>query len=246
MSSASLPIPRPQESLRARVPYVARCELRVGGGVVPGLVYDLSPFGCFVHVESPPQGEFDLVFPLPDGGPPVVATVSVTWVRIHPPESAAAQPIGCGVRFVLVPPADRRRIETMVEAYKRSTSALLGAEQPNSQAARVPLIAPCRLSGDFGIAIGRTCNLSIFGIYAAVEPIPPAGSTVKVELWLPRRETPLARRGAVTWRNPAPPSWERPFPPGCGVRFEDLSLREVRFLSGLVEEFLAQKPAGTA
>jgi hypothetical protein len=241
VSSASLPQPRPQESLRARVPYVARCEIRLPGGVLPGLIYDLSPFGCFVHVEPPPQGEFDLVFALPDGGPPVVATVSVTWVRIHPPESAAAQPIGCGVRFVLVPPADRRRIETMVDAFHRAKSKLQGTEAPNSQAARVPLLAPCRLSGEFGVAVGRTCNLSIFGIYAAVEPIPPAGAPVQVELWLPRREAPLARRGIVTWRNAAPPTWERPFPPGCGVRFEDLSLREVRFLSSLVDEYLAQK-----
>jgi hypothetical protein len=232
----------PPESSRARVPYVARCDVHVFGSVLPGLVCDLSPFGCFVHVEPPPSGEFELRFPLPDGGPPVDATVSVTWTRTELPESAAAPPIGCGVRFVLMSQEDRRRVEALVETFRRSGSSLLGAEQLYSEAVRVPMIAPCRLSGEFGTAGGRTCNLSIFGVYAAVEPIPPAGAKVEVELWLPGRATPLARKATITWRNGGPPSWERPLPPGCGVRFDDLSLKDVRFLSGLIDECLAQPP----
>ena len=106
----------------------------------------------------------------------------------------------------------------------------------------MPMIAPCRLTGEFGSAGGRTCNLSIFGVYAAVEPIPPAGAKVDVELWLPSRAAPLARKATITWRNAGPPSWERPLPPGCGVRFDDLSLKDVRFLSGLIDECLAPPP----
>jgi len=226
----------------ARVPYVANCEIRTAGRTISGLIYDLSPFGCFVHVQAILEGEFVLRFLMPDGGPPAEATVSVLWCRTDPPADAVSPPVGCGVRFVVMSPEDRRRVETLVETFRMSRANLLGAEQATSQAVRVPIIAPCRLSGDFGVAGGRTCNLSIFGVYAAVAPIPPDGATGQIEIWLPRRPQPLSRRATVTWTNPHPPSWERPLPPGCGVRFENLSLREVRFLSGLIDEALGKPP----
>jgi PilZ domain len=231
------------QSAPGRVPYVARCEMRVNGALVEGLVCDVSPFGCFVNVEPPIEGEFDIKFPLPDGGPPAEARAAVTWVRSEPPV-AAGLPVGVGVRFVLMSQLDRRRVSTLVEAFIRVPSSLLGAEQPYSQAVRVPLIAPCALVGEFGTAHGKTCNLSIFGVYAAVEPIPPAGAPVEIEIELPRRERPFVKRAMVTWRNEEAPTWERPLPAGCGVRFDDLSLKDVRYLSSLVEEFLTPPAVG--
>lgn len=227
-----------------RVPYVARCELRGAGKIVSGLICNFSALGCYLHVDPVLEGEFDLSFPLPDGGPPAKARAAVTWVNATAPASATAPPVGCGVRFVLMSQSDRKRVEALVEAFRFAPTPLLGVEQPQSQAVRIPLIAPCTLEGDFGIARGSTCNLSIFGVYAAVDPIPQSGTRVRMSLVLPRRETPLERSATVTWHNLGGPNWVLPLPPGCGVRFDDLSLKEIRFLSSLVEECLEQASSG--
>ncbi len=190
-----------------------------------------------------PAKSSQLRFPLPDGGPLVVTTAGVSWVRDQPSASPVELPAGCGVRFVMMSQTDRRRVEILVQTYQRGCQPLLGEEQPASRSVRVPMIAPCRLTGEFGYADGRTCDLSIFGIYAAVDPIPEAGIEVRVELWLAGKPEPFARRGTVTWRNLGEPTWEHPLPPGCGVRFEGLSLKDVRYLSRLVEEGLAQMPS---
>jgi hypothetical protein len=225
------------------MPFVARCEIRQEGRVIPCLICNFSAHGCFLHVDPVPSGEFDLAFPLPDSGPLVEARVAVTWVNQGTPASAAGLPTGCGVRFVLMDPDDRRRVETLVDAFRRMPCLPTGAEQADSPAARVPLIAPCTLEGDFGVARGSTSNLSMFGIYAAVDPIPAVGSRVRVRVELPRRRRTFERWATVTWQNLEHPSWERPLPPGCGLRFEDLSLHDVTYLSSLVEEYLAQQCA---
>jgi Tfp pilus assembly protein PilZ len=229
----------------ARVPYVAHCQLQSGAVVVHGLLCDLSPFGCFVHLEPPIEGEVEISFALPDGGPPVRATAAVTWIRREPAAEPGSLPVGSGMRFAVMPPGDRRRVETFVDAFQRSSAELMGAEQPRSESTRVPLVVPCRLTGASGTADGRTCNLSIFGIYAAVHPVPGVGEAVWVQLWLPGRPEPFTRKATVTWRNDAGPSWRLPLPPGCGVKFEELSIKDVRVLSRIVEEGLANRSADT-
>jgi hypothetical protein len=227
-----------------RMPFVTRCEVRQGDRVVPGLICNFSAHGCFLHVDPVPSGEFDLTFTLPDGGPPVEARVAVKWVNEGGLATATSLPVGCGLRFVMMAPADRWRVEALVETYRGQAALPVGAEAPESPAARVPLIAPCTLSGDFGEARGSTCNLSMFGAYVAVEPIPEAGTRVWASLALPRKRTPFEQWATVTWRNLGPPTWERPLPPGCGLRFEGVAMTDMRYLARLVEEHLAQHPPG--
>jgi len=227
----------------ARVPYVAHCELRAGAVTIHGLLCDLSSFGCFVHVDPPLEGELEIAFVLPDGGPPARATAAVTWIRREASAEPGVLPVGSGMRFAVMSPGDRRRVETFIEAFQRASAELLGAEQPLSESTRVPLVVPCRLTGASGTAEGRTCNLSIFGVYAAVYPVPQVGEAVWVQVWIPGRAEPFTRKATVTWRNEAGPSWRLPLPPGCGVKFEELSMKDVRLLSRIVEEGLANRSA---
>jgi hypothetical protein len=232
------------EAANVRMPFVARCEIRQGERVAQGLICNFSAHGCFLHLDPIPSGEFDVVFPLPDGGPPVAARVAVKWVHQGGLVTAASLPPGCGVRFVLMTPEDRRRVESLVETYRGQAALPVGAELPESPAARVPLLAPCTLRGDFGEARGSTCNLSMFGVYVAVDPIPPAGARVWASLALPRKRAPFELWATVTWTNLGPPTWDRPLPPGCGLRFEGLGMTDMRFLAQLVDEHLAQRAEG--
>lgn len=232
------------DSANVRMPFVARCELRLAAGAVPALICNVSAHGCFLHVEPIPQGEFDLVFPLPDGGPPVEARVAVKWANEDSLATAASLPRGCGVRFVVMPQADRWRVEKLVDTFRGAASAPVGAESPESPAARVPLIAPCTVRSSRGEHRGVTCNLSMFGVYVAVEPIPELGERVGLSLELPRKRTPFELIASVTWRSLDPPSWQRPLPAGCGLRFENLAMTDMRYLARLVDEHLAGQSDG--
>lgn len=232
------------EAADVRMPFVTRCEIRQGDRIAAGLICNFSAHGCFLHVDPIPSGELDLTFSLPDGGPPVAARVAVQWVNEGGLATASSLPVGCGLRFVLMAPSDRWRVEALVETYRGQSALPVGAETPESPAARVPLIAPCTLRGDFGEARGSTCNLSMFGVYAAVDPIPGVGERVWASLALPRKRTAFEQWATVTWRSDGPPTWHRPLPPGCGLRFEGLGMTDMRYLSQLVEEHLAQRAPG--
>ena len=225
-----------------RVPYVARCRISNAGRRRHGTICNVSKLGVYVHVEPVPEGEVEIVFGLPDGGTAVEAGAQVTWVNDVPPENVTALPVGCGLRFTVVAPEDRQRIEELVEAFRREPEPLIGLAQPTTGRIRIPYVAPCTLVGPFGISQGSTCNLSSHGIYAAVDRIPDVGSTLEVAVRLPGRRDPFEREGVVTWQNLDRPERPHALPPGCGIRFEGLSLQDEQELAELVNEYLASLP----
>jgi len=226
-----------------RIPYVARCTVSDGRRRLRGTICNLALSGLYVHIDPIPDGEVEVAFPLPDGGPPVMAGVEVTWINDAPPENVLSPPIGCGVRFTELAPAERERLEALVDAFQQSPEPLVGLVQPRSGLTRVPLVAPCTLVGSFGHAAGATCNLSAQGVYAAVDRIPEVGETVDVSLDLPGWPGRFDSPAVVTWQNLDLPNNPHSFPPGCGLRFEGLDERGARFLIGLVDQYLASLPA---
>ena len=231
--------PGPDGPPQARIPYVAACTLHGAGGGRSALVRNLSSQGVYLHLEEVPEGEVELSFPLPDGGPPVRARAVARWTKEVGEEEAGKLPLGSGFHFLDLPPADRGRIDRVVAEYLRRPTPLAGVSQPRSGAARIPLITSCRLAGAWGEASGHTCNFSIFGIYAAVAPIPAVGEAVELRLVLPGDSEPFVRKATVTWRNPDAAERPHMLPAGCGLRFEDLSLADVRLLSQIVDGYLA-------
>jgi len=225
-----------------RVPYVARCRISSSGRRRHGTICNISKLGLYVHVEPVPEGEVEIDFGLPDGGVTVRAGAQVTWINDVPPDNVTALPIGCGLRFVDIAPEDRHRIEELVEAFRREPEPLIGLAQPTTGRVRIPYVAPCTLVGGFGISQGSTCNLSSHGIYAAVDRIPDVGETLEVSVRLPGRKDPFSISGTVTWQNLDRPDRRHALPPGCGIRFDDLSLQDEQDLSELVNEYLASLP----
>lgn len=227
------------EAAPPRIPYVAACTLDTAAGRRSALVRNLSAQGVYLHLEEVPDGEVGLSFALPDGGPPVHARAEVRWSKGVEESEPGELPMGCGFRFVRIEPGDAERIERLVADHLRQPTPVAGVTPPRSGAARIPLIASCRLAGAWGEASGHTCNLSIFGVYAAVNPIPAVGERVELRLVVPGDSEPLVRRATVIWRNPEAPAKPHLLPAGCGLRFEDLSLADVRLLSQIVDGYLA-------
>lgn len=223
-----------------RIPFVAACTLQTATGRRSALVRNLSSQGLYVHLEEELEGEVELSFPLPDGGPPVRVRAVARWSKEVGEESTGPFPVGCGFRFVDVAASDQGRIDRLVAAHASQPGSIAGITQPRSGAARVPLITSCRLAGAWGEASGHTCNLSIFGVYAAVAPIPEVGESVELRLVLPGDSEPFVHRATVTWRNPGMPARPHLLPAGCGLRFDDLGLGDIRLLAQIVDGYLAR------
>jgi hypothetical protein len=228
----------------ARVPYVAPCRLRAGEEVRTARICNLSALGLYVQIEPVPSGEIELAFQLPDGGPPVEAGATVTWVNAAAPDDADALPPGCGLRFVAMAPGDRLRLRRAVRDFQARSGPADDPAQQRSDHVRVPWVSPCILAGAFGFARGTTCNLSTLGVFVAVEPVPGLGETVAVSLALPRRRLPFVSDAVVTWQNFEPPDHPRALPTGCGLRFEGLPADDRLLLAGLVSATLAGSAAG--
>lgn len=225
-----------------RVPFVQSCTLVVDGLQTTCLICNLSILGVYLHLDVPlaQHREVVLRFSLPDDGPEIVAAAAVTWVNDAAPENAAGLPRGCGFRFLHVPPADLRRIAALVAQFLASPTDLVqvGIGQPFTGRVRIPFITACTLSGRFGIRHGSTCNLSILGVYVAIDQIPALGTRGRVRFQLPGGQGDFDTSFKVTWQNPDVPNRVRALPPGCGLLFDQLSPGEEQVLVGLVGDYL--------
>lgn len=233
---------RPQSGYH-RVPFVQICGVDSGGFRRRALICNLSVLGAYIHDDRPPAigSDLTITFRLPDDGALVLAEASVTWVNDDPAASVTALPRGFGARFTSVAPDDVRRIAGLVAAFVAAPreQAQAGVGVPHTGKVRIPFIAACELEGEGGPARGSVCNLSTLGIYAALDRIPEVGERGRVRFPIPGRARPLSARVTVAWSNPEFDSRMLALPPGCGLRFEDLTVFDEAVLTQLVEEYLA-------
>jgi len=223
-----------------RVPFAQTCRLRFGADEARAQVCNVSLLGLFLHLELPPPAgtECDLSLPLPDGGVPLVARGAVTWTQLEPPARASDLPIGCGLRFVSVDPADVRRLAALISLHAPE-SPLVGVTQPASGQLRIPFVTSCVLSTKDGIVRGTLCNLSARGAYAAVPEPPRRGESLLVSFRLPGQAELFERAALCAWENPPRATRVRALPPGCGLHFVDLSDADVALLEATVADYLA-------
>jgi Tfp pilus assembly protein PilZ len=233
---------RRQQSGFDRVPFVQICDFEGGGARRRVLLCNLSVLGAYVHLENPPEtgSEVTLSFRLPDDGTLVLAEAQVTWVNDSPAESVTAMPVGCGVRFTSVAPDDVRRIALLVRTFLAAPEGetQLGVGVPRSGVVRIPFIAACAFQGEEGESSGSVCNLSVLGVYAALDRIPEVGERGRVVFPIPGSAKPFVAEVAVAWHNPEFARRMQALPPGCGLRFEGLPAAERSRLSAVVEAYL--------
>lgn len=227
-----------------RVPFVQTCVVTVRGRQEQGMVCNLSMLGVYIHLENRPEEgeEIDLAFELPDGGGRFEASAVVTWVNDAPAESAAALPAGCGLRFSSVAPADLRRVAAIVAAFQHEPRPLWGVTQPSSGRVRIPFVASCAVSCSAGLIEGTVCNLSMLGVYVAVDPPPEPGESVVVAFRLPGIEGLFERSAVVAWQNLDRAQHLHALPAGCGLRFVELFAEDQLALAKLIDDYLAGLP----
>ena len=224
-----------------RVPFVAGCMLQTANGRIFGLTCNLSTLGLYMSGEPLPE-RYESVrvrFALPDGGEPIDAEAKVTWINETPPEAIGELPVGFGLRFVSLAPEAVRRLAALVAAYQAEPGPQIGIEQPFTGRVRIPFVERCTLKGKFGEAKGSLCNLSVLGVYAALDRIPEKGEEATISFRLPSFPGLFERPVVVVWQNLDRPDRVHALPPGCGLRFTFLSPVDQEILAARVSEYLA-------
>ena len=110
-------------------------------------------------------------------------------------------------------------------------------------AERIALCERCEfeIAGSGNSREGIAWNLSVVGLYLVMQvDIPAVEAAVTVTLWLPGDPLPVRAETQVAWCNP--PSLfsgcgatALRFPPGCGLRFVDITAADLARIQSRVE-----------
>ena len=160
-------------------------------------------------------------FNLPGDTAAVESAATVTWQNLDEPGGAAGLPPGCGLRFTGLIPADHHRIGALVHDYQNALHPRVSVPKPYTGFIRIPYVQPCALRGEDDVHEGLLCNLSLVGAYVTVDPIPLAGEQLR--LAFKACGHPVEIPSEVAWVNAEEPHSAAGLPPGCGLRFGDMS-----------------------
>jgi len=218
-----------------RIPYVQRCRLVVGEQVQLGFVCNISVLGVYVTTESTPAvgQEVQVSFLLPGDETPMEGEAVVTWQNLESPDRLDALPPGCGLRFTALAPQDHDRIGALIEAHAEPATL---PRQPRSGFTRVPYVRRCRVLAGGQVLEGTVCNISVLGVYVALEPLIEIRERVRISLPVPGRTTPIEAEAVVTWQNPEGAVGVDRLPSGCGFRFLLLPPQDHEYIQALIDE----------
>ncbi len=227
----------------SRIPLITRCVVTRAYALgerrsVDAMLANISVLGTYLILETTLEDgeEVRLRFLLPDGRGAVECEAKVTWVNIEPPQSVDSLPPGCGLRFQSMRPVDHERIARLVEDYRVAAEPMIGRPVPYTGFTRAPYVQPCLIDG---VLRGVICNISVVGLYVAVDPIPLFDQTVSVAFRLPGTDELVEAPAVVAWINPDEPTEVEALPPGCGLRFDGLEDDVAQAISAMVEDYLS-------
>jgi Tfp pilus assembly protein PilZ len=207
-----------------RIPYTQRCRVQRGERSYDGVLCNISVLGVYLTLDDIPEvgAEVRLSFPLPGSADPIDVAAVVSWQNLEEPATAASLPAGCGLRFLVMSPDDRGRIERLVADHKDRLPFGIGAATPQSGYVRVPFIQRSKIVDAGTVRSAVVCNISTLGAYVTIDPIPPRDSVVEVAFLLPGDPRTFRCRATVAWQNPLLPQKVDSLAPGCGLRFDDV------------------------
>lgn len=93
---------------------------------------------------------------------------------------------------------------------------------------------------DDGPRQGKCLNLSMGGLFIAMDPPLPRGTRVKLQLRLEPSGVSIYTEALVCWTRPKMPDPQ--FPPGVGVKFLDLAEKDKQTLAQTIES-LKDRPS---
>jgi hypothetical protein len=134
-------------------------------------------------------------------------------------------------------------------AFKRPSKPTSRETAPKGSE-RIAVCERCQfeVAGSGNPREGVVWNLSVVGLYLVVqEDIPPLNAAVKVSIWLPGETRPVRAETEVVWCNPPSPfsgcgAKALRFPPGCGLKFVDISATELTRIQSRVETVTRNRP----
>ena len=104
-----------------RVPYEPPCRLVGAKGAQEGRLCNISVKGVYVMLAPIPNvGEvLRLTFNLPDDERPVDVQVEVAWRNTGRDRKVLRLPLGCGLHFLDLSPADLERVAAFVDTHRQ-------------------------------------------------------------------------------------------------------------------------------
>lgn len=106
---------------------------------------------------------------------------------------------------------------------------------------RVPLEAPVVVQTRANTYAGKTCDISLNGIYISVPEGLGQGLFVKIELMLPGQEKPIVASGRIAWVNGGDNPTKIHYPAGCGVELTNFDDQGDMLLQGFVTNFTQER-----
>lgn len=89
---------------------------------------------------------------------------------------------------------------------------------------RVALVRKCQLTFEDGRACSAfLVNLSVVGVYVAMDEAPPLGARLSCRFSFPGNSTEVQAGCVVVWLNPRQQHPVHSLPPGIGLKFDEIS-----------------------
>lgn len=151
------------------------------------------------------------------------AKIPIAMLTAHTDSKALGVGFKAGVTFFLSKPVGPKELGRLLGA----TRGAMQEERLRYQ--RVPLKAPVVVAWEDKKITGQGVDLSVGGVLVALEPAPPAGSEVTVEMSLGRAQGPLSLKGTVARVSPDQQA---------GIKFFRLTAEQKEALKSYVDRHL--------
>jgi len=116
-------------------------------------------------------------------------------------------------------------------------------KEPRSGRARIPFVQRCTVTEPRGECKALICDLSVAGAYVRLDPPPRRGATLGLSFHLfPADPQPVVATAEVVWRNAPDSPRVADLPPGCGLRFLDISADDSDRIAALVHAYAVSFP----
>jgi Tfp pilus assembly protein PilZ len=131
------------------------------------------------------------------------------------------------------------------KADKATRAVAPQTDRRSSGMLRIPFVRRSRLEFDDGLtAEAFIVNINVLGAYIALDLMPKLGQRVVCRFGLPGSEHEIEARAVVAWQNPHQAHPVHSLPPGCGVKFEQLSPSDRERIEQLVRDYIMQHAPG--
>jgi uncharacterized protein (TIGR02266 family) len=107
---------------------------------------------------------------------------------------------------------------------------------------RVPLVRKCQLTFEDGRAGSAfLVNLSVVGVYLAMDDAPPLGARLSCRFSFPGNSREVHADGVVVWLNPRQQHPVHSLPPGIGLKFDQISEADRARIQRFVRDHAGRK-----